>query len=82
MSKLCQLQGELKTRTSNLEGVEQQVADSQKAILALEREIQDAERENDRHRAESQQTQKLYQQEVTKNLDLSARTAIAENNLK
>lgn len=73
---------ELKSRIENLETVEQQVADSQKAILNLERDIQDAERENDRHRAEAVDKQRTHQQEVTKGLDLSARTTILENTLR
>lgn len=80
--KVIKLTSELKTRIENLESVEQQVGDSQKAILNLERDLQDAERENDRHRAEAVDKQRTYQHEVTKGLDLSARATILENTLR
>jgi len=72
----------LKTRGDNLEVIEQQVVDSQKAILSLERDIQDAERDNERNRTEASRSNKIYQQEVSKNLDLTARVAVLENTLK
>jgi len=76
------LTGELKTRGENLEVIEQQVVDSQKTILSVERDIQEAERENERNRAEATRSNKIYQQEVTKNLDLTARVAVYENSLR
>jgi len=76
------LTGELRTRGDNLDVIEQQVVDSQKAILSLERDIQDAERENERTKVEASRSNKIYQQEVTKNLDLTAKVAVLENSLK
>ncbi len=72
----------MKTRSENLEVIEQQVVDSQKAILSLEREIQEAEKENERNRAEANKSSKIYQQEVARNLDLTAKGASLENTLK
>jgi len=50
--------------------------------LSLERDIQDAERENERTKVEASRSNKIYQQEVTKNLDLTAKVAVLENSLK
>jgi len=76
------LTGESKTRTENLEVIEQQVADSQKNIVALEKDIQESERENERVRIEATKSHKTYQQEVSKNLELTARGAVLENALR
>ncbi len=74
--------GESKTRTENLEVIEQQVADSQKAIVALEKDIQENEKDNERARVEATKTHKTYQQEVGKSLELNARIAVLENALR
>ena len=74
--------GESKTRTENLEVIEQQVADSQKAIVTLEKDIQEAEKDNERARVEATKTHKTYQQEVGRNLELTARIAVLENALR
>ena len=76
------MNGELKTRTENLEVLEHQVADSQKNILGLEKDIRDASSEVDQNRSESVQKQKAYQQEVSRNLELTAKAAVSENTLK
>jgi chromosome segregation ATPase len=73
---------ELRTREDNLETIERQVADTQKTIGSLEADIQDLERVNERTRAEAVQQQRSVQQEVGKNLDLTARTNTLENNLR
>jgi len=85
----AQLQGsientnsELRTREDNLETVERQVADTQKTIASLEADIQDLERLNERTRSEAVQQQRSVQQEVSKNLDLSAKTNTLENSLR
>lgn len=48
----------------------------------MEADIQDLERLNERTRAEAVQQQRSVQQEVSKNLDLGARTNTLENNLR
>jgi len=73
---------ELRTREDNLETVERQVADTQKTIANLEGDIQDLERLNERTRAEAVQQQRSVQQEVSKNLDLTAKTNTLENSLR
>jgi len=76
------LTSELRTREDNLETVERQVADTQKTILALDADIQDLERLNERTRAEANQQQRSVQQEVGRNLELSAKVNTLENNLR
>jgi len=76
------LTSELRTREDNLETVEKQVADTQKTIAALDADIQDLERHNERTRAEAVQQQRSAQQEVNKNLDLTAKSNSLEANLR
>jgi len=76
------LTSELHTREDNLETVEKQVADTQKTIAALDADIQDLERHNERTRAEAVQQQRSAQQEVNKNLDLTAKANSLEGNLR
>jgi chromosome segregation ATPase len=76
------LNGELKTRLNNLETIEQQVVDSQKAIASLEGDISYAERENEQNRVEAAQKYRTYQQEVSKGLDLSGKVTVLEASLK
>jgi chromosome segregation ATPase len=76
------LTGESKTRTENLEVIEQQVADSQKAIVTLEKDIQEAEKDNERSRVEATKSHKSYQQEVGRSLEFNARIAVLENALR
>jgi len=76
------LTSELRTREDNLDTVERQVADTQKTIVALDADIQDLERHNERTRAEAVQQQKSAQQEVNRNLDLTAKANSLEGNLR
>lgn len=73
---------ELRTREDNLETVEKQVADTQKTIASLDADINELERVNERTRAEAVQQQRSVQQEVSKNLDLTAKSNSLENNLR
>lgn len=76
------LTSELHTREDNLETVEKQVADTQKTIATLDADIQDLERHNERTRVEAVQQQRSAQQEVNKNLDLTAKANSLEGNLR
>jgi len=76
------LTSELRTREDNLETVERQVADTQKTILALDADIQDLERLNERTRAEANQQQRNVQQEVGRNLELTAKVNNLETGLR
>lgn len=76
------LTSELRTREDNLETVERQVADTQKTILALDADIQDLEKLNERTRAEANQQQRNVQQEVGRNLELTAKVNSLETGLR
>ena len=73
---------ELRTREDNLETVERQVADTQKTILALYADIQDLEKLNESTRAEANQQQRNVQQEVGRNLELTAKVNSLETGLR
>lgn len=76
------LTGELHAKTEALRQTDGAVADTQKAIMSLESDIQELERVNERHRNESIQQQRNHQQEVTKNLELNAKLASYDNTLR
>jgi len=76
------LTAELRTREDNLDTVERQVSDTQKNIADLDADCQDLERLNERTRAEAIQQQRVVQQEVNKNLDLTAKANSLDNTLR
>jgi uncharacterized protein YoxC len=73
---------ELDAKNESLRQTDSAVADTQKAIMALEADIQELERINEKHRNESIQQQRSHQQEVTKNLELNAKLASYENTFR
>ena len=73
---------EANAREDNLETIERQVAESQKTVIALDADIQDLEKLNERTKAEAVQQQRSVQQEVHRNLDLTAKINSMENGLR
>jgi len=76
------LTSEANAREDNLETIERQVAESQKTVIALDADIQDLEKLNERTKAEAVQQQRSVQQEVHRNLDLTAKINSMENGLR
>jgi len=76
------LTSEARAREDNLENVERQVADTQKTIVALDADIQDLEKLNERTKSEAVQQQRSVQQEIHRNLDLTAKIGSLENHLR
>ena len=76
------LRADLNAREDNLRHSDAQVGDSQKAIMALEADIKELERANEKARNESIQAQRENQQQVTRNLELNAKINSAENTLR
>jgi len=73
---------EHRTRSEHLKFTESEAMDSQKHILGLEADCKDLERTNEKSRSEALQTQKHHQKEVSKNLELTAKSSNLENVLR
>mgnify|MGYP002623891445 CR=1 FL=1 len=77
-----QLNAELHSKEMTLRDTDNQVAEAQKTILALETDIKDLERLNEKNRNEAIQQQRAHQAEVTRNLELTARANSLDNTLR
>lgn len=81
-SHIENLNAELHSKEIQLRDTDAQVADAQKTILALETDIKDLERLNEKNRNEAIQQQRAHQAEVTRNLELTARANSLDNTLR
>ena len=76
------LNSELRNKTEALRDVEQEINDAERHIAGLDAEIKELERSNERARADVVAQQRTHQQEVSKNLELSAKINNNENVLR